>query len=58
MVSAKYAPTLTRVRNCSTGVGVNLAGERFDDWTFYFASGKLLGTTYAKVKLLQVKFDK
>lgn len=43
-----------------TGAGVNVdtGGERFDEWTYYFASGKLPGMSNAKVKTLQIKFDK
>ncbi|HEU0283157.1 MAG TPA: hypothetical protein VFQ99_05195 [Gallionella sp.] len=41
-----------------TGVNVDTGGERFDEWTYYFASGKLPGMTGAKVKMLQIKFDK
>ena len=41
-----------------SGVSVDTGGERFDEWTYYFASGKLPGMSNAKVKILQVKFDK
>lgn len=41
-----------------TGVNVDTGGERFDEWTYYFASGKLPGMAGAKVKMLQIKFDK
>lgn len=41
-----------------TGVSVDTGGERFDEWTYYFASGKLPGMAGAKVKTLQIKFDK
>ncbi len=40
------------------GASVDTGGERFDEWTYYFASGKLPGMLNAKVKMLQVKFDK
>jgi len=41
-------------------VGVSLAadGERFDEWVYYFAEGKVTDMSTAKVKILQVKFDK
>jgi hypothetical protein len=41
-------------------VGVSLAtdGERFDEWTYYFAEGPVSDMSTAKVKLLQIKFDK
>ncbi|MBI5435655.1 MAG: outer membrane protein assembly factor BamE [Nitrosomonadales bacterium] len=42
----------------NTGVNVDTGGERFDEWTYYFASGKLPGMSNAKLKMLQVKFDK
>lgn len=42
----------------STGVHVDTAGERFDEWTYYFASGKMSDMSGAKVKTLQIKFDK
>lgn len=42
----------------STGVNVDTGGERFDEWTYYFASGKLPDISRAKLKTLQVKFDK
>jgi outer membrane protein assembly factor BamE (lipoprotein component of BamABCDE complex) len=43
-----------------TSVGVSLAtdGERFDEWDYYFAEGKLADLSTAKVKILQIKFDK
>lgn len=40
-----------------TGISVDTGGERFDEWTYYFASGKLPGMAGAKVKMLQIKFD-
>jgi len=42
----------------STGISVDTGGERFDEWTYYFASGKLPGMSNAKLKMLQIKFDK
>ena len=43
-----------------TGIGVSLAtdGERFDEWTYYFAEGELSDMSTAKLKILQIKFDK
>ena len=43
-----------------TSVGVSLAtdGERFDEWAYYFAEGELSDMSKAKVKILQIKFDK
>lgn len=42
----------------ATGVSVDTGGERFDEWTYYSASGKLPGMAGAKVKMLQIKFDR
>ena len=42
----------------STGIDVDTTGERFDEWTYYFASGKLPGMSDSKFKMLQIKFDK
>lgn len=41
-------------------VGVSLAtdGERFDEWAYYFAEGEMADMSAAKVKILQIKFDK
>jgi hypothetical protein len=43
-----------------TGVGVSVAtsGERFNVWNYYFVHGKWHDLTTAKLKVLQVKFDK
>jgi outer membrane protein assembly factor BamE (lipoprotein component of BamABCDE complex) len=43
-----------------TSVGVSLAtdGERFDEWDYYYAEGEMADMSTAKVKLLQIKFDK
>lgn len=43
-----------------SGVGVSLAsdGERFDEWSYYFAEGEMADMSSAKVKILQIKFDK
>jgi hypothetical protein len=40
------------------GISVSSDGERFDEWTYYFAKGETSDLSAAKVKLLQVKFDK
>lgn len=41
-------------------VGVSLApdGERFDEWAYYYAEGEMADMSTAKVKILQIKFDK
>ncbi len=41
-----------------TGINVDTGGERFDEWTYYFALGKLSDMSGANVKMLQIKFDK
>ena len=43
-----------------TSVGVSLAndGERFDEWDYYYAEGELRDMSTARIKILQVKFDK
>jgi len=41
-----------------TGVNVDTGGERFDEWTYYFASGQISDMSGAKIKMLQIKFDK
>lgn len=42
----------------STGLNVDTSGDRFEEWTYYFASGRLPDISKAKVKTLQIKFDK
>jgi outer membrane protein assembly factor BamE (lipoprotein component of BamABCDE complex) len=43
-----------------TSVGVSLAtdGERSDEWAYYFAEGELTDMSKAKIKILQIKFNK
>lgn len=41
-----------------TGINVDTSGERFDEWTYYYGSGRLPDMAGAKVKILQIKFDK
>ena len=41
----------------STGIAVESNGERFTEWTYYFASGQLPNMPNAKFKYLQVRFD-
>lgn len=40
------------------GGSLDTGGERFDEWTYYFASGRLPDMSGARVKMLQIKFDK
>ncbi len=42
----------------SVGVSVAVDGERFDEWAYYFAEGEIADMSTAKVKILQVRFDK
>jgi hypothetical protein len=42
----------------SRGVSVETDGARYTQWTYYYGSGNLSGPTNARVKLLQVKFDR
>lgn len=42
----------------NTGVNVDTGGERFDEWTYYFAAGRLTDVSAMRVKMLQIKFDK
>lgn len=40
------------------GGSLDTGGERFDEWTYYFAAGKLPDMSGARMKMLQIKFDK
>ena len=42
----------------SEGISVDTGGNSYDEWAYYFASGKLPSMSNAKVKILQIKFDK
>ncbi|CAG0939010.1 hypothetical protein GALLN_00446 [Gallionellaceae bacterium] len=42
----------------NTGGSLDTGGERFDEWTYYYASGKLPAMSDARIKMLQIKFDK
>ena len=41
----------------STGVDVDTSGQRFDEWTYYFAEGRLASLSDTTLKSLQIKFD-
>jgi hypothetical protein len=41
----------------STGVSLATDKERFDEWSYYFAEGKLNDMNKARIKILQIKFD-
>ncbi len=42
----------------STGQVVDTAGERFEEWSYYFGSGSLPNMKDATLKTLQIKFDR
>ncbi|MEO8332584.1 MAG: outer membrane protein assembly factor BamE [Gallionella sp.] len=42
----------------SVGVSLEADGGRYDEWDYYFAEGELADMSTAKVKILQIKFDK
>jgi len=42
----------------SVGVSLDTDGQRYDEWAYYFAEGELRDMSAAKVKILQIKFDK
>lgn len=39
------------------GVSVDSAGERFEEWSYYYAQGRFTSMSDARLKTLQVKFD-
>ncbi len=40
------------------GVHVDTSGERYDEWTYYYGTGRLPDMGNAEFKTLQIKFDK
>jgi outer membrane protein assembly factor BamE (lipoprotein component of BamABCDE complex) len=42
----------------STGIKVESNGERYDEWTYYFAKGQMANLSTTQLKILQIKFDK
>src|SRR3989304_1484978 len=40
------------------GGSLDTSGEHYDEWTYYFVSGKMVDMSGARVKMLQIKFDK
>lgn len=42
----------------SSGIDVTTSGETFDQWTYFYGKGKLGDMKQARLKILQVKFDK
>jgi outer membrane protein assembly factor BamE (lipoprotein component of BamABCDE complex) len=41
----------------AVGEAVEASGERYEQWTYYHASGRMPGLKDAKLQMLQVKFD-
>ncbi len=41
-----------------TGIHVDAAGERYDEWTYYYGKGRLPDMVNAEFKILQIKFDR
>jgi len=42
----------------STGANVDAGGERFDEWTYYYGAGRLPNMPDARLKILQLRFDR
>ncbi len=42
----------------NTGVSMETDGRSFDEWTYYFAAGRLPNMSNPNMKLLQIKFDR
>jgi outer membrane protein assembly factor BamE (lipoprotein component of BamABCDE complex) len=42
----------------SIGVVVDTGGDRYEEWTYYFGSGRLPNMVDAQFKMLQIKFDR
>jgi outer membrane protein assembly factor BamE (lipoprotein component of BamABCDE complex) len=40
-----------------TGVRVETDGQRFDEWTYYFAAGNMSNVSATRLKTLQIKLD-
>jgi outer membrane protein assembly factor BamE (lipoprotein component of BamABCDE complex) len=41
----------------STGISVDANGRRFQEWTYYYGTGKLPNMKAPELKFLQVRFD-
>jgi hypothetical protein len=39
------------------GMSVESSGERYEQWTYYYARGRLPGMADAQLSILQIKFD-
>jgi outer membrane protein assembly factor BamE (lipoprotein component of BamABCDE complex) len=42
----------------SVGEAVDTNGQRFDEWTYYYGTGQLPDMENARLKILQIKFDR
>ncbi len=40
-----------------TGVRIETDGKRYDEWTYYYASGNFSDVSATRLKTLQIKFD-
>jgi len=40
------------------GVAVETGGERYEEWSYYYGEGQLPGMADARLKVLQIKFDR
>ena len=40
-----------------TGVRIETDGQRYDEWTYYYASGNFSDVSATRLKTLQIKFD-
>lgn len=39
------------------GVSVDTAGERYEEWHYYYGTVRIPGSSESRVKMLQIKFD-
>lgn len=42
----------------NSGRSMETDGRQYDEWTYYYAAGRLPDMSSPKMKLLQIKFDK
>jgi len=40
------------------GVSVDTSGQRYDEWIYYYGEGSVYRSGDAKLKILQIKFDR
>jgi outer membrane protein assembly factor BamE (lipoprotein component of BamABCDE complex) len=41
-----------------SGITVDTGGERYEEWSYYYAEGRLPNMPDASLKILQIKFDR